>query len=69
MDQDIERCRTEIVAIEAELLAGNPDLQGLLLALSDWSAELHIIQRGLGGTNADAAPKAEAIGGGDDAGQ
>jgi hypothetical protein len=26
------------------LLAGNPDLQGLLLALSDWSAELRILQ-------------------------
>jgi hypothetical protein len=26
------------------LLAGNPDLHGLLLALSDWSAELRILQ-------------------------
>jgi hypothetical protein len=26
------------------LLAGNPDLDGLLLALSDWSAELRILQ-------------------------
>jgi hypothetical protein len=29
----MERCRREIVAIEAEILAGNPDLQGLCLAL------------------------------------
>jgi hypothetical protein len=42
--ESIENCRREIVAIEAELLAGNPDVQGLCLALSDWSAELRIIQ-------------------------
>jgi hypothetical protein len=40
----VERCRREIAAIEAELLAGNPDVQGLCLALSDWSAELRIIE-------------------------
>lgn len=31
--------------MEAEILAGNPDLQGLCLALSDWSAELFILER------------------------
>ena len=41
---DIERCRGEIAIIEAELLAGNPDVEGLLLALADWHAELHILQ-------------------------
>jgi hypothetical protein len=40
----MERCRREIAAIEAEILAGNPDLPGLCLALSDWSAELGILQ-------------------------
>jgi hypothetical protein len=40
----MERCRREIAAIEAELLAGNPDVEGLCLALSDWSAELRILQ-------------------------
>jgi len=40
----MERCRREIAAIEAELLAGNPDVEGLVLALSDWSAELRILQ-------------------------
>ena len=39
-----DRCRRELAAIEAELLAGNPDVQGLCLALSDWSAELRILQ-------------------------
>jgi hypothetical protein len=40
----IDRCKREIAAIEAEILAGNPDLQGLCLALSDWSAELRILE-------------------------
>ena len=40
----MERCRLEITAIEEEILAGNPDLPGLCLALSDWSAELRILQ-------------------------
>jgi hypothetical protein len=42
---EIERCRREIASVEAELLAGNPDVQGLCLALSDWSAELRILER------------------------
>jgi hypothetical protein len=40
----MERCRQEIAAIEAELLAGNPDVAGLCLALADWSAELRILE-------------------------
>ena len=40
----MERCRREIAAIEGEILAGNPDLPGLCLALSDWWAELRILQ-------------------------
>ena len=40
----MERCRREIAAIEAVIRAGNPDLQGLCLALSDWSAEFRILQ-------------------------
>jgi hypothetical protein len=39
----MERCRREIEAIEAEILAGNPDLPGLCFALSDWCAELRIL--------------------------
>ena len=34
----------EIADIEAEIRAGHTDLQGLCLALSDWSAELRILQ-------------------------
>jgi hypothetical protein len=39
----MERCRSEIVVIEDQLRAGHPDLQGLCLALADWSAELRIL--------------------------
>jgi hypothetical protein len=42
----IERCHREIAAIEAQILAGNTDLQGLCLALSDWSAELRLREKG-----------------------
>jgi hypothetical protein len=39
----IETCRREIAEIEALLLAGHRDVQGLCLALSDWSVELRLI--------------------------
>jgi hypothetical protein len=41
---DVERCRREISDIEALILSGHPDLPGLCLALSDWSAELRILE-------------------------
>jgi hypothetical protein len=41
---DIEHCRNEIADIEAQILAGHPDLRGLCLALSDWSGELRLLQ-------------------------
>ena len=40
----MERCLREITAIEAELRAGNADVAGLCLALSDWSVELRILR-------------------------
>jgi hypothetical protein len=40
----MERCGREIATIEAEILAGNPDLPGLCLALSDWHTDLRILQ-------------------------
>jgi hypothetical protein len=49
-DTDIDRCRREIVAIEAQILAGHPDLRGLCLALSDWRAELRLLQGANGGS-------------------
>ena len=38
------RCRREIADTEAEILAGNSDLEGLCLALADWSTELRLVQ-------------------------
>jgi hypothetical protein len=43
-DADINRCRREIAAIEAQILAGHPDLEGLCRALADWSGELRLLQ-------------------------
>ena len=42
---DMERCRREIAAIEAVIGDGHPDLEGLCLALSDWWAELRLIEQ------------------------
>jgi hypothetical protein len=39
----MERCLREIAAIEDQLRAGHPDVQGLCLALADWSAELRMV--------------------------
>jgi len=39
----VARCRAEIAAIEAQIRAGHPDLQGLCLALADWSCELRLL--------------------------
>ncbi len=41
---EIERCEQEIAAAEEALRAGNRDVAGLCLALSDWSMELRILQ-------------------------
>ena len=43
-NREIERCQREIAAIERLIIAGHPDLAGLCLALSDWSAELGILE-------------------------
>ena len=40
----MEQCYREITAIESEIRTGNPDVAGLCLALSDWSAELRLLQ-------------------------
>ena len=45
LQRDIDRCRRELATIETALRAGHPDIQGLCLALSDWSAELYILER------------------------
>ncbi len=40
-----DRCRVEVAGIEALLRAGHPDVEGLVLALADWSQELRMIER------------------------
>lgn len=40
----MDRCRREIAEVESLILSGHPDLPGLCLALSDWSAELRILE-------------------------
>ena len=40
----MERCRREITEIETQLRTGHTDLEGLLLALADWGAELRLIE-------------------------
>jgi hypothetical protein len=44
MQGEIDRCLKEISEIEALIISGHPDLDGLGLALSDWWAELRILQ-------------------------
>ena len=44
IQREIARCRDEIAAIEALVRGGHPDVEGLCLALSDWSAELRILE-------------------------
>jgi hypothetical protein len=41
----IERCLREIAEIESQICAGNPEVDGLCLALSDWSAELALLRQ------------------------
>jgi hypothetical protein len=41
---DRERCRQEIAVIEGMIRGGHTDLDGLCLALSDWWAELRLIE-------------------------
>jgi hypothetical protein len=41
--REVERCRREIAEAERQIKSGHPDVAGLCLALSDWSAELRMI--------------------------
>ena len=41
----MERCRREVAEIESQIVSGHSDMQGLCLALSDWSAELRILEK------------------------
>ena len=43
--REIERCQREIAEIKALLLSGHRDVEGLCLALADWSAELQLLEQ------------------------
>jgi hypothetical protein len=58
----VDRCLAEIAAAEAILSSGHPDIQGLLLALADWSAELRILEAMR--TNEEPPPDPSESGGG-----
>ena len=45
LQREIERCQAEIATAERLLRNGHPDLEGLCLALADWSAELQLLER------------------------
>jgi hypothetical protein len=53
VQRKMARCRTEIAAVIALLQTGHPDVEGLCLALADWSAQLRILEKDPGRT-ADA---------------
>ena len=42
--REVDRCHAEIASAERLLRRGHPDVAGLCLALSDWSAELRILE-------------------------
>lgn len=55
----LERCDLEIAAVKALLLAGHPDVEGLCLALADWSGEKRLIEAELA-ASASVAPEVNA---------
>jgi len=42
--REMDRCRAEIGEAQHLLRAGHPDVEGLCLRLSDWSAELRLLE-------------------------
>jgi hypothetical protein len=64
LSREIARCQREIAAIEALLRSGHADLDGLCLALSDWCAELRMLEQLERGANEEAPPPAKLTGDG-----
>ena len=59
--RETERCRREIAEIEGLLRSGHTDVEGLCLALADWSAELRLLED----EKSRRAEVPAALGGGD----
>ena len=51
LQREIERCQREITDLETKLRAGDQQVEGLCLALRDWSTERRILE----GMHADSA--------------
>jgi len=58
----VARCREEIAAVELQIRAGHPDLEGLCRALADWSAELRLLRGLAAGAHPLGHVRAEAAG-------
>jgi hypothetical protein len=43
--REIDRCHAEIAEVKRLLRSGHPDVEGLCLALMDWSAELRMLEQ------------------------
>jgi hypothetical protein len=43
--REIDRCHAEIAEVKRLLRSGHPDVEGLCLALMDWSAELRMLKQ------------------------
>ena len=42
--REMDRCRAEIAEAQRLLRAGHPDVEGLCMALADWSGELRLLE-------------------------
>ena len=42
--REVDRCHAEIAEAKRLLRAGDPDVDGLCLMLSDWAAELRLLE-------------------------
>lgn len=45
LEREIERCWRELAEIKNLLRSGHPEVEGLCLALADWSAELRLLEK------------------------
>src|SRR5258708_2493 len=58
LEAELQRCRVEMESARSQLLDGHPDIQGLVLALSDWCQEECIIRELLrSAAEADSNPE------------
>jgi hypothetical protein len=44
VDDELARCDAELAALEREMRAGNPQVEGIARAIIDWSMERRLIE-------------------------